>query len=88
MTIDQTPIIANLENLSIGIAWCLAWGDKRESQINLAVLQQMRLALKDGKQVPEETQSLVEQVEKLQNIPKDYFLEQISQIQKDYPDLW
>jgi CRISPR-associated protein Cmr2 len=47
--------------ITTGIAWCLAWGDKREPQFELSVLQQMRQALNEGKEVPEEVRSLVEQ---------------------------
>jgi CRISPR-associated protein Cmr2 len=74
--------------ITTGIAWCLAWGDKREPQFELSVLQQMRQALNEGKEVPEEVRSLVEQAQQLQAIPKDYFAKTLTQLQNDYPDLW
>ena len=74
--------------MATGIAWCLAWGDKREPQFELSVLQQMRQALNEGKEVPEEVRSLVEQAQQLQAIPKDYFPKTLTQLQNDYPDLW
>jgi CRISPR-associated protein Cmr2 len=74
--------------ITTGIAWCLAWGDKREPQFELSVLQQMRQALNEGKEVPEEVRSLVEQAQQLQAIPKDYFPKTLTQLQNDYPGLW
>ncbi len=42
----------SLNPLIIGIAWCLAWGEGREPD-NLSILQQMREALRQGKDVPD-----------------------------------
>ena len=39
-------------SIAIGIAWCLAWGDKREPQFEIGVLQEMRRALNSGEEVP------------------------------------
>lgn len=74
-----------LENLSIGIAWCLAWGNERQPQFELSILQQMRQALILGEAIPEEVRSHVEQVKKLNNIA---FPEKLTDIQKQYSDLW
>jgi CRISPR-associated protein Cmr2 len=56
------------ERLSIAIAWCLAWGEEKEPQHELALLQQMRRALQHNGEIPEEMRSLVKQVEQLQKI--------------------
>lgn len=77
-----------LAKLAIGIAWCLAWGDKRQPQFKSTVLQQMRQALHSGEAVPEQTQALVEQVRQLQAIPEDYFPQTITELQDKYLELW
>lgn len=76
------------KSITIAIAWCLAWGEGREPQFKLPVLQQMRQALNEGKEVPEEVRSLVEQVQQLQAIPKDYFPDKITDLRDKFPDLW
>ncbi len=78
----------SLTSISIGIAWCLAWGNQRKPQVELAVLQEMRQALENGDEVPEQVRSLVTQVQQLQNIPEDYFPLTIQHLNKDYPQLW
>jgi CRISPR-associated protein Cmr2 len=74
--------------ITTGIAWCLAWGDKREPQFELSVLQQMRQALHEGVEVPEEVRAIVEQVKRLQTIDEKYFPDTLEQLKNDYPDLW
>jgi CRISPR-associated protein Cmr2 len=88
MTDSTKPNKTALEKLSIGIAWCLAWGEQRQPQFDLSLLQQMRQALIDGAEVPEELYSLVEQVQQLQAIPKDYFPDEITDLRDKFPDLW
>jgi len=34
-----------MDSIAIGIAWCVAWGDRREPQFAIGVLQEMRQAL-------------------------------------------
>ncbi|GAB1541006.1 hypothetical protein NUACC21_36750 [Scytonema sp. NUACC21] len=75
-------------SITIAISWCLAWGDKREPNFDLAVLQQTRQALQTGGEVPEVTRSLVEQVEELQGITDKDFPRKIAQLQEKYPKLW
>lgn len=74
--------------ITTALAWCLAWGNQRQPQFDLTVLQQMRQALNDGTQVPEGVRSLVKQVERLQKIDDDYFPKTLKSLQNDYPDLW
>lgn len=74
--------------LTTAIAWCLAWGEGRQPQFDLNVLQQMRQAMNSGVDVPEEVRSLVAQVKLLQNIDQDYFPQTLKKLQNDYPDLW
>jgi CRISPR-associated protein Cmr2 len=78
------------ERLSIAIAWCLAWGEEKEPQHELALLQQMRRALQHNGEIPEEMRSLVKQVEQLQKI-EDTDLQEtnnINDIRDKYLDLW
>ncbi|MGL5058509.1 MAG: type III-B CRISPR-associated protein Cas10/Cmr2 [Microcoleus sp.] len=76
--------------IAIGIAWCLAWGEGREPQFELPVLQQMRQALNNGKDedLPGEVRSIVAQLQQFQDIPEKYFPETLQQLQQDYRDCW
>ncbi|NET88418.1 MAG: type III-B CRISPR-associated protein Cas10/Cmr2 [Kamptonema sp. SIO1D9] len=74
------------KNMTIALAWCLAWGEKREPQQSLETLAKMRQNLAQGKEVLEVSQ-LVSQVQKLQAIPSDYYPNQVSEIENDYPEL-
>ncbi|MGK7878285.1 MAG: hypothetical protein AB4426_34780 [Xenococcaceae cyanobacterium] len=58
------------KSIKVAIAWCLAWREKHQPEFDLKVLQQMRQALLGGTEIPEETPSLVAQVQKLQDIDK------------------
>lgn len=75
-------------SITTAISWCLAWGDEREPKFDIAILKQMRQALNDGKDVPEEVASLVEQVKELQGIDKDYFPPTLDELKSKYPELW
>ncbi len=91
MTNAENSRLDGLEELYVGIAWCLAWGGDRQPQFDLAVLRQMRDALlKDGQEVPEETRAIVEQVKQLQNIPKaeEWFPKTLEDLRQKYPELW
>ncbi|MGF2013968.1 type III-B CRISPR-associated protein Cas10/Cmr2 [Nostoc sp. DedVER01b] len=78
----------NPSSMMIAIAWCLAWGEERSPKYNLEILQQMRQALKDGKEVPKEVRLIVEQVQQLLGIDKDYFPKTLDELKNNYPDLW
>jgi CRISPR-associated protein Cmr2 len=74
--------------ITTGIAWCLAWGDKREPQFELSILQQMRQALNEGKEVSEEVRSLVEQVKQLETLKFPQTLNELKQLTEQYSTLW
>jgi len=78
--------------IATGIAWCLAWGDKRKPQFEIGVLQEMRQALNSGEEVPAEVREIVDQVQELLAIPekisREEFPETITDLQKKYPNLW
>jgi CRISPR-associated protein Cmr2 len=74
--------------MEIALAWCLAWGEERKPQFDPSVLQQMRQALKNGAEVPEEVKAIIEQVRQLQSIDKDYFPTTLDELKKEYLNLW
>jgi len=78
----------NYHSITIAIAWCLAWGEGREPRFPLSVLQEMRQALEKGEEVPEEVKLLVNQVQMLQSIERDYFPQTLEELKSKYPDLW
>ncbi len=78
----------SLPDLSIGIAWCLAWGEDIEPQFGLENLQPIRKAIVENKEIPEELQSIVEQVRQLEDIEFPKNLEDLKQLTQDYSTLW
>ncbi|MCD8487747.1 MAG: type III-B CRISPR-associated protein Cas10/Cmr2 [Desertifilum sp.] len=80
----------SFKNIAIGIAWCLAWGDRRDPQFDITILQRMREALlnQELNNVPQEVQQIVQQVQQLQSIPEDYFPLTLKQLKNDYGELW
>jgi len=77
----------SLHPLTIGIAWCLAWGEGRKPH-DLSILQQMREALHQGKDVPEEVRSQVEDIQHLETLKFPQTLEELTQLTEQYPTLW
>ena len=78
---------------TIAISWCLAWGNERKPQFDIAVLGKMCQALRNGEEVPAEVKTIVEQVRKVENWHKSkeeesYFPDSLEQLKNDYPDLW
>lgn len=90
MTVEQNSTTSQLDPLSIGIAWCLAWGEGREPQFELSILEQMRQALSEGKEeeVPIEVRAIVEQLREFNSIPEKGLLNTLEELQQRYPDLW
>jgi CRISPR-associated protein Cmr2 len=78
--------------IATGIAWCLAWGDRRKPQFEIGVLQEMRRALNSGEEVPAKVREIVDRVRELlaipDKIPKGEFPETITDLQNKYPNLW
>ena len=67
--------------INTALAWCLAWGDRREPQFDLKVLRGMRQSLNNGELVPEEVRSLVNQVKQLQEIDSSEFPNTFQELQ-------
>ncbi|MBD6615634.1 type III-B CRISPR-associated protein Cas10/Cmr2 [Komarekiella sp. 'clone 1'] len=78
----------NTNFITTAIAWCLAWGEQRSPKYNLEILQQMRQALKEGTEVPQEVQALAKQVQELQNLPFPNTVEELKQYTEKYAHLW
>jgi CRISPR-associated protein Cmr2 len=78
-------MVEKMHPISIGIAWCLAWGEGREPN-NLT--DQMREALNKGEELPEKVQALVKQSQELQNLEFPDTLEKLKQLPEKYPQLW
>ncbi|GBO53384.1 CRISPR-associated RAMP Cmr2 [Pseudanabaena sp. lw0831] len=76
------------KDITIALAWCLAWGEQKQPQFEISVLQEMRQALHSDRQVPEAVRSIVEQVQQLQNISEHYFPETLQQFQNEYSEIW
>ncbi len=71
------------------LAWCLAWGEKHNlNQDELSALHQMRQALQKEQVVPKSTESVVQQAQRLYDIPKNYTPNKLKDLEKDYQDLW
>ena len=76
------------KDIAIALAWCLAWGDHKKPQFDLSLLQEMRRAIQNDLEAPEEVRAIVEQVKQLQNIGNDDFPETLQELQQKYRDLW
>jgi CRISPR-associated protein Cmr2 len=79
-------------SIATGIAWCLAWGDKREPQFDIGVLREMRRALNSGEEVPAGCEGNCRSGSGTSDIPdkipKGEFPETITDLQNKYPNLW
>ncbi|MCT7987607.1 type III-B CRISPR-associated protein Cas10/Cmr2 [Laspinema olomoucense] len=77
--------------ITAALAWCLAWGDERESLLPLPTLQKMQNAILNGQEVPAETREIVQQIKKLDGLSKrldSLPFPSLADIKKDYPELW
>lgn len=77
-----------MNSVSIAIAWCLAWGDQRQPQFDVSVLQRMLDALRNGGDLPVEVKKIVEQVKELDNLPFPETLDELKQLTENHPMLW
>ena len=75
-------------SIAIGIAWCLGWGDKREPQFEIGVLQEMRRALNSGEEVPENVREIVDRVQELEKLEFPNSSGELKQLSEQHPQLW
>ena len=77
-----------MNSVSIAIAWCLAWGNERQPQFDVTVLQQMCDGLRNGEEVPAEVTEILQQVEELNNLQFPETLEDLQQPTEKHSILW
>ncbi|MBD2775412.1 type III-B CRISPR-associated protein Cas10/Cmr2 [Iningainema tapete] len=89
-------MVINSNSITTAIAWCLAWGEGSQPQSDLTVLQQMRQALNNGGEVPEEVRTLVEEAKRLETLSFPETLDELKQLTEEkhptekekHPILW
>ncbi|MEJ1932181.1 type III-B CRISPR-associated protein Cas10/Cmr2 [Nostoc sp. NIES-2111] len=71
------------------LAWCLAW-DKNNNLIQdkPSMLHQIRQAINEEQGLTGSIISVVQQAQRLYDIPKNYEPETLEDLKKDYQDLW
>ncbi|MBI1240415.1 type III-B CRISPR-associated protein Cas10/Cmr2 [Umezakia ovalisporum] len=74
--------------MTTAMAWCLAWGNEKTPQFDLAVLRQMQEALNQGQEVPGEVKELVRQVQELEGLLFPQKVEELKQLTEKFPQLW
>jgi CRISPR-associated protein Cmr2 len=77
------------KNIKIALAWCLAWGENYQPQVDLSLLQQMRDAMLEKEdEIPSSLQPYLKLVDQLQKIPADDPPETVEDLQTQYRELW
>ncbi|MBV6626162.1 MAG: type III-B CRISPR-associated protein Cas10/Cmr2 [Rivularia sp. (in: Bacteria)] len=85
-------MVEKMHSISIGIAWCLAWGKEKKPQYDLEILQQMREALVNRGKIPGELSHIVDAVRELDKLedvkqfPKT--LNELQELVEKNPLLW
>ncbi|MDV3347870.1 type III-B CRISPR-associated protein Cas10/Cmr2 [Leptothoe sp. LEGE 181152] len=74
--------------IEIGLTWCLAWGESKQPQVDIEVLQQMRRAMLGNEQLPDEVRSYVEQVRQLAQISTPKTLDELKNLTQEQSELW
>lgn len=75
-------------HLNTAIAWCIAWGDGLQPQVDLKILHQMRAAMAGTGQIPEAVRSYVEQAQTLDGLPYPKTLNALKALANENPELW
>ena len=75
-------------HLNTAIAWCLAWGDGFQPQVDIKTLHQMRTAMAVQGQIPEAVRSYVEQAQTLDKLPYPKTLDKLKALANENPKLW
>lgn len=79
--------MVNLDNkrsIEIAVAWCLAWGNGLEPQVDPKVLNQIRSADKQS----EAAQKYIERAQKLDSLSFPNTLDDLTAATIEHPDLW
>lgn len=76
-------------DITIAIAWCLAWGNKEAPKTALPTLEQFRQTLKNGQPIDPQLSHYLKQAQKLQALEKSARIPAtIEQLQTEYAELW
>ena len=75
-------------HLNTAIAWCLAWGDGLQPQVDIKTLHQMRAAMAGQGQIPEAVRSYVEQAQALDGLTYPKTLDALKALANENPELW
>ncbi|MGJ3250433.1 MAG: type III-B CRISPR-associated protein Cas10/Cmr2 [Elainellaceae cyanobacterium] len=78
----------NKLSIIVSIAWCLAWGDSLQPQVDFRILQQMRQAMLERADVPEVVRSHVEQANQLNELSYPETLDALKALAETYTKLW
>lgn len=72
------------DKISIGITWCLAWGNERKPKCDPQILDRIRHGSTETS-IPEEASDILQQVRQLRTLTLP---EQLSEIRDRFPNLW
>jgi CRISPR-associated protein Cmr2 len=75
----------------VAITWCLAWGEDVILRAGITpdrLYQEIREVVFEGKTPTGEVERFINLAKQLQDIPKDDFPENLSQLKADYAELW
>lgn len=78
---------SSTHSLSIGIAWCLAWGDTLEPH-HPQVIEQMRQALQSDRPLPDAAQPFLQQAQQLDELEFPETRDALAALAQQHPDLW
>ncbi|KAM3091383.1 type III-B CRISPR-associated protein Cas10/Cmr2 [Phormidesmis sp. 146-35] len=82
-------MIQSHQDITIAIAWCLAWGNKETPQHDPSLLRKFRHDLKQGQAIDSELSHYLDQAQKLQKLEKSAQIpDTIEQFQTEYDELW
>jgi CRISPR-associated protein Cmr2 len=92
-------MVEKMHPISIGIAWCLAWGEDKKPKFDVEILKKMRKALAGEGEVPQEVSGVVNAVrelEKLEDIKQfpqttkelEKIVKELGEIVENNPLIW
>ena len=88
MGFSQASRTTSVTGNILAIAWCLAWGEKHQPQVDLETLHQMRQALLAEQAVPSEVKRFVDLAQQLQATATDTFPGTVAALVSQYAALW
>ncbi|WAL59838.1 type III-B CRISPR-associated protein Cas10/Cmr2 [Thermocoleostomius sinensis] len=80
-------MVDSQKQLTVAIAWCLAWGDRREPQLSQDLLQQFREAIDTDREPPEPLNPYFERAKSLQSLTAE-FPKSLQNLSPELVHLW